>query len=67
MTNPAEAIAEEFHKTYERLAPDHGYETRQESAKPWAEVPEANRKLMIAVVTELLNTEVILPGSILFE
>src|SRR6476620_5707632 len=42
----AEILAEKFHETYERLAPDFGYRTREASAKPWTEVPEQNRKLM---------------------
>lgn len=54
-----EQIAKAFHDSYERLAPEHNYETRKASAKPWEEVPEDNRNLMIAVVTELLNTGVI--------
>lgn len=43
-------LAEYFHETYERLAPDFSYETRKASAKPWTEVPENNKNLMIAVV-----------------
>ena len=54
-----EAIAREFHEAYERLAPEHGYETRQESAVPWENVPEANRHLMAAVVRELRERGVI--------
>lgn len=54
-----EQIAREFHETYERLAPDHGYETRKESAVPWSEVPEQNRSLMIAVIEELLARNVL--------
>lgn len=50
----AEALARRFHELYERLAPDHGYETRRESAVPWADVPAANRGLMIAVSAQLL-------------
>lgn len=50
----AENLAQRFHETYERLAPSFGYETRKASAKPWAEVPEQNRRLMIAVCAELL-------------
>lgn len=49
-----EELAQFFHETYERLAPDFGYKTRQESRKPWAEVPESNRRLMIAVCAEVL-------------
>lgn len=49
-----EQLAVRFHETYERLAPSHGYETRKESAKPWADVPENNKALMIAVCGEIL-------------
>lgn len=63
MIDTAEAIAKAFHETYERLAPDHGYETREASAKPWKEVPEDNRNLMIAVVEELLDTGIIVAGD----
>lgn len=55
----AEEIAQAFHETYERLAPGHGYETREASAKPWADVPEQNKGLMIAVVRELLRKGII--------
>jgi hypothetical protein len=55
----AERVAREFHEAYERLAPDHGYETREASAKPWEDVPEQNRGLMVAVVGELLDRGVI--------
>lgn len=50
-----EALAQRFHETYERLAPSFGYETRKASAVAWNEVPENNRKLMIAVCAELLS------------
>lgn len=46
-------IARAFHETYERLAPQFGYETREASAKPWDEVPQQNKDLMTAVVTDL--------------
>jgi hypothetical protein len=59
MREHAERIAQAFHETYERLALDHGYTTREAGAKPWAEVPEANRALMVAVVGELLDRGVI--------
>lgn len=48
-----ETLAKAFHEAYERLAPQFGYETRKDSAVPWADVPERNRKLMIAVCAEL--------------
>lgn len=49
-----EDVARFFHETYERLAPEFGYETRKDSAKPWSEVPEKNKQLMIAVATEVV-------------
>jgi hypothetical protein len=50
----AESIARLFHETYERLAPQFSYETRKASAVPWEQVPENNRKLMIAVAATVL-------------
>jgi hypothetical protein len=55
-TEPAEHLARRFHEAYERLAPSFGYQTREASAKPWSEVPENNRALMVAVCAELLAT-----------
>lgn len=55
----AEEIARKFHEAYEDLAPEHGYETREASRKPWSEVPDQNKGLMIAVVHRLLDTGVI--------
>lgn len=55
----AEGIAKAFHESYERQAPKHGYETREDSAKPWEEVPEQNKGLMVAVVEDLLEQGVI--------
>lgn len=54
-SSPAEQVARAFHEEYERLAPYFGYETRQESAVPWEQVPEQNRALMIAVAGSLLG------------
>ena len=59
----AEEIARAFHSSYEKLAPRHGYKTREESAKPWEDVPEANRALMTATVESLLHTGFIHPGT----
>ncbi len=59
---PTERIARAFHEAYETLAPAHDYKTRRASAKPWAEVPEQNKRLMIEVVQSLINTDVIVPG-----
>lgn len=60
--NPGESIARAFHEAYERLAPEHGYETREASAVPWEDVPEANKSLMVAVVSALLADGRIAPG-----
>lgn len=51
----AEELARRFHETYERLAPSFGYETREASRKEWADVPDRNKRLMIAVCGELLR------------
>lgn len=51
----AQRIAELFHETYERLAPAFGYQTREASRKPWADVPEQNKRLMVAVCGEILS------------
>jgi hypothetical protein len=51
----AETLARRFHEAYERLAPQFGYQTRRETAVPWDEVPEQNKRLMIAVCDELLR------------
>lgn len=55
----AERVAQQFHEAYERLAPEYGYQTREATAKPWAEVPEQNKNLMVAVVADLLDHGVI--------
>jgi hypothetical protein len=51
----AEQIAKAFHEAYEALAPEHGYRTREASAKPWADVPMDNKDLMVATVQRLLD------------
>lgn len=50
-----ETLARQFHEAYERLAPEFGYRTREASAKPWIEVPEDNRRLMIATCAVILG------------
>lgn len=57
-------IAQAFHASYERQAPAFGYETRDASAKPWSEVPEQNRGLMVAVARDLMARGIIAPGVI---
>jgi hypothetical protein len=51
----AEELAEFFHTTYERLAPEYDYETKPESRTAWEDVPESNRRLMIATCAEVLR------------
>ena len=46
-------LAQIFHETYERLAPQYGYETRKDSAVAWENVPAKNRALMIAVCAKI--------------
>lgn len=58
----AELVAQKFHETYERLAPELGYETRTASAKPWADVPDDNKILMIATVADLIRRGIIISG-----
>ena len=52
-------LAQKFHETYERLAPDFGYKTPEESAVPWDKVPEQNRLLMIAVADQIIASATI--------
>lgn len=59
----APKIAQNFHETYERMAPDFSYKTREASAVPWDEVPEQNKLLMIGVVRDLLARGIISPGE----
>lgn len=54
-------IARAFHESYERSAPQFGYRTREESAVPWEDVPDRNKKLMRWVVRDLLARGVIRP------
>jgi len=53
-SNP-ETLAIKFHETYEALAPEFGYKTREESAKPWSEVPKQNKDLMVEVCKEIIK------------
>jgi hypothetical protein len=48
-------LARMFHESYERRAPDFGYETRTDSAVPWEDVPEPNKGLMVAVAGDILD------------
>jgi hypothetical protein len=59
MTHPLDidGIARQFH------APTHGYETRDETRKPWDTVPANNKELMRSVVQDLIERGVIVPGN----
>jgi hypothetical protein len=50
----AELLARTFHESYERLAPSFGYDTRDDSRQPWEQVPEQNRKLMVATAEQVI-------------
>jgi len=50
-----EELAQQFHRWYEILAPQFGYDTRKESAVPWEQVPEKNRDLMISVALHVIE------------
>jgi hypothetical protein len=55
----AQEVAQAFHESYERQAPEFGYKTREASAVPWRDVPMANKELMIAVAQDLLDQGVV--------
>jgi hypothetical protein len=50
----AEQLAQFFHETYNRLAPEFGHRKRQAKAKPWTELSEPNKNLLTAVAREML-------------
>lgn len=52
----AEQLAQFFHETYNRLAPEFGHRKRQAKAKPWTELSEPNKNLLTAVAREMLFT-----------
>jgi hypothetical protein len=56
-----EEIARLFHEIYERLAPEFGYKTREESAVPWEDVPEPNQMLMKSTVAEVIEKANLIP------
>jgi hypothetical protein len=47
-------LARTFHESYERLAPSFGYATRDDSRQPWEQVPEQNRRLMVATAEAVI-------------
>jgi hypothetical protein len=52
-SQPAEALARQFHEAYERLAPQFGYETRAETRQFDPQSP--NGRLMVAVCAEIMG------------
>lgn len=58
-------VARSFHEVYEELAPTHGWKTQERSQVPWNDVPEGNRKLMVATVDRLIDDGVIELGPAL--
>lgn len=58
-----EAIAFEFHRTYEKLAPEFNYKTQKPTAVDWEDLPKNNKDLMIATVEDLLKRGVINAGQ----
>ena len=61
-----EQLAQLFHDEYERQAPEFGYTSRRTSSVPWADVPEPNKSLMIAVTKKVLE-ELIPDDRVLYE
>jgi hypothetical protein len=53
----AVALAKRFHDVYEELAPKAGRQTQERSRKPFEELPEENRNLMIATVKRVFGME----------
>lgn len=54
-----EELAKMFHGTYERLAIEHEYRTREESRTNWENLPEQNKQLMMATCKEIIDMLVI--------
>jgi hypothetical protein len=50
----AELLARCFHESYERLAPSFDYDTREDSRTAWEQVPEQNRRLMVATAEAVI-------------
>ena len=47
------SIAMKFHETYERLSVEYGWKSQESCQVSFEELPEENRKLMLAVVREV--------------
>jgi hypothetical protein len=63
MSSELDRIARAFHETYELLAPEFGYSTREATRVAWEDVPVNNKALMRATIGALLGEEIIRPGA----
>lgn len=61
----SDQVAEYFHRMYERLAPEFGYKTKEESRVPWENIAPNHRQLMRAVAAEVMKE--FFPEHILFQ
>jgi hypothetical protein len=52
-------VACAFYETYEELAPEYGYQPREEFSVSWESVPADDKALMIATINRLLEQGVI--------
>jgi hypothetical protein len=66
-----EYLCEVMHDAYETAAVEVGWETQARSRKPWADVPEANKRTMrlavqamLATLPELLTDERVVEASV---
>lgn len=50
-----EAACEVMHDAYETAAVKEGWETNKKSRKPWAKVPDENKRTMRIAVSELMK------------
>lgn len=55
MWDKIDKYCEVMHDAYEKAAVGAGWETNSASRKPWADVPESNKKTMRAAVSALLD------------
>lgn len=59
-----EEVAEMIHTSYEELAPQFGYRTRHLA---WVDVPEDNKRLMIATAGRVLEAMAARPAQAVIE
>jgi hypothetical protein len=54
-----EDIAKVFHYSYAMFAPALGWAPQEGTSGRWEDLPDANRQLMLVVVTDMLNRGII--------